>query len=255
MIKEIFMSLMAIHIVCDFYFQSQTMADNKKEKLSWVLRHSLIYAGGSAALILFILPGVPLEYTVYFVVGHTLIDTGKYFVCKYINKYINMKHFPLLSQEQNIFITDQMLHILIILIIAYLTGSVEADTFYNVSYMKILKAFGISSMALVSWVIKILLIHKPANIFISSILFRYKPSAKETKEVADKNIGRSIGTLERIVMVILISINQYSAVGLVLTAKSIARYDRISKEQEFAEYYLLGTLLSTIWAIVVSLLF
>lgn len=45
----------------------------------------------------------------------------------------------------------------------------------------------------------------------------------------------------------------YSAVGLVLTAKSIARYDRISKEQEFAEYYLLGTLLSTIYAITVSL--
>ena len=42
---------------------------------------------------------------------------------------------------------------------------------------------------------------------------------------------------------------QISAVGLVLTAKSIARYDRISKDQEFAEYYLLGTLLSTICAV------
>jgi hypothetical protein len=33
--------------------------------------------------------------------------------------------------------------------------------------------------------------------------------------------------------------------GVVLTAKSIARYDRISKDQGFAEYYLLGTLMST----------
>ena len=48
---------------------------------------------------------------------------------------------------------------------------------------------------------------------------------------------------------------QYSAVGLVLTAKSIARYDRISKDQSFAEYYLLGTLLSTICAAAVTLLF
>lgn len=32
-----------------------------------------------------------------------------------------------------------------------------------------------------------------------------------------------------------------SAIGLVLTAKSIARYGRISKEKNFAEYYLLGT--------------
>ena len=71
----------------------------------------------------------------------------------------------------------------------------------------------------------------------------------------DKNAGRMIGTLERIIMVIFISIGQYSAVGLVLTAKSIARYDRISKDQEFAEYYLLGTLLSTICAVIAALLF
>lgn len=46
-----------------------------------------------------------------------------------------------------------------------------------------------------------------------------------------------------------------SAVGLVLTAKSIARYDKIAKEQDFAEYYLLGTLLSTLYAIAVSIIF
>ena len=38
---------------------------------------------------------------------------------------------------------------------------------------------------------------------------------------------------------------------LMLTAKSIARYDRIAKDKDFAEYYLLGTLLSTI-AVVLS---
>ena len=68
-------------------------------------------------------------------------------------------------------------------------------------------------------------------------------------------LGDFIGTLERIIMVVLMSINQHSAVGLVLTAKSIARYDKISKDQEFAEHYLLGTLLSTLWAVGVSILF
>ena len=46
--------------------------------------------------------------------------------------------------------------------------------------------------------------------------------------------------------------NQYSAIGLVLTAKSIARYDKIAKEPDFAEYYLLGTLLSTVAVILIS---
>ena len=64
-----------------------------------------------------------------------------------------------------------------------------------------------------------------------------------------------IGTIERIIMIILISMNQYSALGLVLTAKSIARYERISKDEGFAEYYLLGTLMSFLCVLITSMLF
>ena len=105
------------------------------------------------------------------------------------------------------------------------------------------------------WAAVLLLIHKPVNILIANVLSGYKPSDKRGPEGADRNAGRMIGTLERIIMVIFISIGQYSAVGLVLTAKSIARYDRISKDQAFAEYYLLGTLLSTICAVIAALMF
>ena len=55
-----------------------------------------------------------------------------------------------------------------------------------------------------------------------------------------------IGTIERLIMLVLLSVNQYSAMGFVLTAKSIARYDKITKDEKFAEYYLLGTLVSTL---------
>ncbi|WP_343250273.1 hypothetical protein [Diplocloster hominis] len=61
-----------------------------------------------------------------------------------------------------------------------------------------------------------------------------------------------IGTIERLIMLIFLSLGQYAAIGLVLTAKSIARYDKIVKEPEFAEYYLLGTLLSTVSVIILS---
>ena len=43
---------------------------------------------------------------------------------------------------------------------------------------------------------------------------------------------------------------QFSAIGLVLTAKSVARYNKIAEDKDFAEYYLLGTLLSTVLVIV-----
>ena len=49
---------------------------------------------------------------------------------------------------------------------------------------------------------------------------------------------------------LILSKDQYSALGFVLTAKSIARYDKIAKDERFAEYYLLGTLVSTLSVIV-----
>ena len=52
----------------------------------------------------------------------------------------------------------------------------------------------------------------------------------------------------------LISMNQYAAMGLVLTAKSIARYDKITKDEKFAEYYLLGTLISTACVVVCKMI-
>ena len=40
-------------------------------------------------------------------------------------------------------------------------------------------------------------------------------------------------------------------VGLVFTAKSIARYNKISESQSFAEYYLIGSLFSMISVLIV----
>ena len=68
-------------------------------------------------------------------------------------------------------------------------------------------------------------------------------------ESATLRAGRAIGTLERWIMVTLILVGQYGLIGLVLTAKSIARFKKIEQDPEFAEYYLLGTLYSTLIAL------
>lgn len=105
---------------------------------------------------------------------------------------------------------------------------------------------GLSEIMLCKWMLGMLIIHKPANILIQKFMQDYKPRMiSDYLEIKkDNNIGRVIGTIERVIMLILIYMNQYSAIGLVLTAKSIARYDKIAKDQDFAEYYLLGTLIS-----------
>ena len=64
-----------------------------------------------------------------------------------------------------------------------------------------------------------------------------------------KGAGHRIGVLERWMILGLVWMGQWGAVGLVLTAKSIARFKRM-EEQAFAEIYLVGTMTSVIVAMV-----
>ena len=104
------------------------------------------------------------------------------------------------------------------------------------------------------WVLSILFIHKPVNIFIQNFLSEYRPKTDDRIIKADRKAGRKIGTIERLIMLIFLSKDQYAALGFVLTAKSIARYDKIAKDETFAEYYLLGTLVSTLCVIICRIL-
>lgn len=60
--------------------------------------------------------------------------------------------------------------------------------------------------------------------------------------------GRAIGVLERGLALSLILLGQYGAVGLVLAAKSVARFKQM-EDREFAEYFLVGTLASLLLAL------
>ena len=57
--------------------------------------------------------------------------------------------------------------------------------------------------------------------------------------------GRWIGILERVIVFALILVGQYGVLGFVLTAKTMARFKSLDK-RPFAEYFILGTLLSVV---------
>ncbi|WP_147590262.1 hypothetical protein [Thomasclavelia saccharogumia] len=99
---------------------------------------------------------------------------------------------------------------------------------YNVMVLDILNIIGISIQSIMVLIIQMLLVHKPANIFIVNIMQSYKPIDKENSNTENTiKSGRMIGTIERIIMLFFLLIKQYSSVGLVLTAKSIARYNKL----------------------------
>lgn len=70
---------------------------------------------------------------------------------------------------------------------------------------------------------------------------------------AEYNRGRVIGFLERLLIFFLVLTAQYAAIGFILTAKGITRFKELN-ERSFAEYFLIGTLLSATLAGAISLL-
>ena len=64
-----------------------------------------------------------------------------------------------------------------------------------------------------------------------------------------RNAGMYIGWLERCVILPALLLRSPATAGLVLTAKAIARYPEF-KQVRFAEYFLIGTLLSICAALV-----
>jgi len=57
------------------------------------------------------------------------------------------------------------------------------------------------------------------------------------------NAGLYLGWLERGLLVIAFAMGSFTAVGLIIGAKSVARFPEF-KSRAFAEYFLIGTLIS-----------
>jgi len=68
-------------------------------------------------------------------------------------------------------------------------------------------------------------------------------------------LGNKIGSLERLLILLLLYANQFGVIGFVFTAKSIARWKNLSESKDFAEYYLVGTFLSVIIVVAVYYIF
>lgn len=251
MFKEYFVLFLLAHILGDFYIQTGKMAEKKEKSVKWVLIHGLCYCGIMMLISLPIMSGKIVLAAIVSSILHLVIDVAKYVY----NSATTSKGKMTQIIERNMFFIDQLFHVICLVTIAYWLAASKTiirewniiNDFFNV--------VGKSELTVLSWLLALLVIHKPANITIQKLLMIYKPKTREKDKKNDNNAGRFIGTVERIIMLIFLSIGQYSAIGLVLTAKSIARYDRISKEKDFAEYYLLGTLISTAVVIVVSLIF
>lgn len=232
-----------------FFLQTEKLAKRKKEKYDGVIIHSIIYAIVVAMVEMFFLEGDFGTLMLLFVIitaSHFAVDSFKHLMIK------NRK----IDDCARTFFIDQMIHIAIMVLgpILLLEGNEIVirkciDEFVaNIFSCNIDTALGI--------IISVLVILRPTNIVVKKCTENRNGLNVQTGESNnDSRNGRKVGIVERLILLILLIENQYVAIGFVLTAKSVARYDKIVNNEKFAEYYLLGTLISALSVLLCKILF
>ncbi len=250
------------HILGDFYFQPAALAQAKRSRFSALLLHGLLYAIPLAALF-FLTDRAPVLFwsLASLAAAHLLIDWLKQLLQR--SSFWQKRTVNRPSSESSLFFIDQTAHILTILIL-YLILDKQGFTLQPAAWLASISAgAAIPLSAVLQWTLLILLVLKPASFTIVQLTNRYKPiqpgqqPKKESPiETADNDTapniqgaGQMIGWLERLLIVLFLAAGQYAAIGLIMTAKSVARYEKITKDSAFAEYYLIGTLSSILLAL------
>lgn len=224
--------LLIAHFLGDFVLQTNSFT-KKKEKHQLKSPHLYIHALIHGILALLFLNDLKLWWAALIImITHLLIDAGKLmFTTKKNNRWL--------------FLIDQILHILIIVIL-----------FISIEKISFPSDFQITENV---WLFLLcaLFLTSPVGIILKVFFTRWKLTEKETGIDALKNAGKWIGMIERILVFIFIISGNFSAVGFLLTAKSVFRFGDLSKAQnmKLTEYVLIGTLLSFGIAIIVGLVF
>jgi hypothetical protein len=103
----------------------------------------------------------------------------------------------------------------------------------------------------------LLLLSNETNIGIRAAFHHLKlePMQRQDAGAVDRkeyNAGRVIGILERWLMfLVVVATNDLSALAFIIAAKGLARMKQL-EDRQFAEYMLVGTLLSAVSAVVIG---
>lgn len=226
--------LLISHLIGDYLLQSQRMSDDKLKSYLKIILHSLIYAIPLVlVIIIYLLYFSDTNYLLLLLIplAHYIIDTIKYFIVKYTN-----------LKEIIIYFTDQFIHYIIIYLLYILVFIYYIEDFNNEYLTNYL-----------SWILIFIFSSKPANVTfrICTCNIRINQTKDCISEDNKTKTGAIIGSLERILITILLHLSKWEAIGLLFTGKSITRYNKIRTDEEFADYFLIGSIYSVFFSILI----
>lgn len=225
---NLLLRLLIAHFLADFLFQTKTSI-NDRRKNTWSSKylyfHATVY---SSVLFIFSLSWTNWLWIIpAFLISHVLIDGIK----------------SSLKDSLMYFLADQLIHIFIIFLIWLAISPITLGELLQqlqpifLSHKILLVALG---YVLILW---------PSAHLLNCVLMSFQRNSIDLQAQEEQgliNAGFLIGCLERVLAYSFVLIGYWSAVGFLITAKSIFRFGEIKDpaQRKVAEYILIGTLCS-----------
>jgi hypothetical protein len=210
--------LILSHLLTDFVLQPKSWVDDRNKK--HFASGKLYLHGLVTGLLAWIMIGLDFwQVALIILVTHTLIDGWKSY------QKITVTYF----------LIDQLLHLLVIATCWYFIflkwtdiQNLGLQISSQPNFWKLVTGF--------------VFVSTPAGILIGQFTKQWRDKIADAESLA--NAGKWIGIIERIIILIFVLFNQYSAIGLLVAAKGIIRFSEKDRQEIKTEYLVIGTLMS-----------
>ncbi|MES1226524.1 MAG: DUF3307 domain-containing protein [Bacteroidota bacterium] len=220
--------LLLAHLLTDFILQPKSWINDRNEK--HFASAKLYLHGIITALLAWMLTGVQYwPVAIIILVTHVLIDGWKSYQ----------------KPTVTYFLVDQLMHLLVIGICWY---------FIFIKWGDVQTAWHQLNTQAAAWKIitAFVFLTAPAGILIGQLTKQWRDKIDGAESLA--NAGKWIGITERIIIFIFVLYSQFSAIGLLVAAKGIIRFNEKERQEIKTEYLVIGTLMSIGLALAAGLL-
>jgi Protein of unknown function (DUF3307) len=220
--------LLLSHLITDFVLQPRSWVNDRNQKHFASAR--LYLHGLVTAALAYILIG--WQYWLVasvLLITHIVIDGWKSYQ----------------RQTSTYFLIDQSLHLLVITACWYFTFIKWSDVAAAWQHLN-------TQVPLWKTITAFVFLTSPAGILIGQLTKPWRDKLPEAENLA--NAGKWIGIIERVIILLFVLQNQFSAIGLLVAAKGIIRFNEKDRPEIKTEYLVIGTLLSIALAVITGLL-
>lgn len=227
----LFTKLFLAHLIGDFLLQPKRWVIHKeanKIASKYLYLHIIVHF---VVIMVLIWDLKYLKLALIIAISHYIIDLAKL----YADPLFKNKNIP--------FFIDQFLHIGVLYACAYFGNLIE----HTAALFEQLDWSLVTSIVFVSF---------PSAIIMAKLLEGMSDKI-ELDHKSLPNAGKYIGIIERLFVLVFIILGRWEAIGLLITAKSVFRFNDLkqSNSRKLTEYILIGTLLSFGLAIVTGIIY